>query len=272
MPSNSRAENQYYGKMFESIIVSQLNKTPLEYKEDFSFDDATIKRLSQEAQQVVDLLKNHTAIYTGDKTSISSGDILLDDGTSVEIKRVSSGTGTYFNTSIFYFLKFGFDFKKYMLDFGLYEALETHFGDIVPISRKNNSPVSNSSSSLIRHNYNDLYTEHIVPIDSNMRISFTQDIADYFKNNPNELYTFLIDMLTKNTETSQKTAPDRLIVYNYTRNTAKEINLQSFFSNVDSNIRVTDKGLVIGNIRLAFSWQNGNGLNNPTIRVYLIEE
>ena len=79
-------------------------------------------------------------------------------------------------------------------------------------------------------------------------------------------------MLTKNTETSQKTAPDRLIVYNYTRNTVKEIDLQSFFNNVDSNIRVTDKGLVIGNIRLAFSWQNGNGLNNPTIRVYLIEE
>ena len=111
MPSNSRNENQYYGKMFESIIVSQLNQTPLEYKEDFSFDDATIKRLDREAQQVVDLLKNHTAIYTGDKTSTSSGDILLDDGTSVEIKRVSSGTGTYFNTSIFYFLKFGFDFK-----------------------------------------------------------------------------------------------------------------------------------------------------------------
>ncbi|MBQ1929748.1 MAG: hypothetical protein II344_03850 [Bacteroidales bacterium] len=80
MPSNSRNENQYYGKMFESIIVSQLNQTPLEYKEDFSFDDATIKRLDREAQQVVDLLKNHTAIYTGDKTSTSSGDILLDDG------------------------------------------------------------------------------------------------------------------------------------------------------------------------------------------------
>ena len=32
---------------------------------------------------------------------------------------------------------------------------------------------------------------------------------------------------------------------------------------------MTDKGFKIGNIRFAIGWQNGNGLNNPTIRVFL---
>ena len=38
-----------------------------------------------------------------------------------------------------------------------------------------------------------------------------------------------------------------------------------------TQIRFTDKGMVIGNIRIAIGWQNGNGLNNPTIRVFLQE-
>lgn len=272
MPSNNRDDNQYYGKLFESAIISELNNTPLDYKENFSFDDNTISQITMEAQQIAKYLGNHKAVYTGDKTATASGDILLDDGTSIEVKRVSSGTGTYFNTSIFYFLKFGFDFKEYMLKFGLYEALEQSFGELVNVNRNNNSPVSAKNSSLIRHNYNEIYTSSIIPIDNKMRMAFTKDIAAYFKANPQDLYLFLTDMLTKNTETSQKSAPDRLLVFNYNKNTITELDLRTFYNNIDSNIRITEKGLVIGNIRLAFSWQNGNGLNNPTIRVFLLEE
>ena len=56
---------------------------------------------------------------------------------------------------------------------------------------------------------------------------------------------------------------------NYNKKTAKEINLKSFVDNITTTIRVTDKGLVIGNVRIIFAWQNGSGLNNPTIRVFL---
>ena len=45
--------------------------------------------------------------------------------------------------------------------------------------------------------------------------------------------------------------------------------MKNFKDNISTNIRATDKGLVIGNVRIAFSWQNGVGLNNPTIRAYL---
>ena len=34
MPRNSRADNQYYGKFFECCVVSEINNTDIEYKED----------------------------------------------------------------------------------------------------------------------------------------------------------------------------------------------------------------------------------------------
>ena len=86
----------------------------------------------------------------------------------IELKSVSAGSGTYFNTSIYYFLKFNFNFKKYMEQYGLYKALEDAFGSEVSINRKNNSPVSQSDSSYIRHNYKDLYETTIIPIDENL--------------------------------------------------------------------------------------------------------
>ena len=81
-----------------------------------------------------------------------------------------------------------------------------------------------------------------------------------------ELYKFINDMLEKNSSTSKKTKPDRLIILNYNKKSVKEIDLKNFKNNLQFNIRNTDTGIVIGNIRIALSWQNGRGLNNPTIR------
>lgn len=269
MPSNSRAENQYYGKYRECCVVAHMNNSEVEYHEDFVFTTEEQTRLFNEAKLIADFLGNHTATYLGNHTANESGDILLDNSEVVEIKSVSAGSGTYFNTSIYYFDKFGFNFKDYMMKYGLYDALEENFGDIVKVNRKTNSPISKPNSSLIRHNYNDLYKKVIVPVDTSMRMKFTQDIADFFANNLDRVYEFINDMLEKNSSTSKKTSPDRLIVLNYNKNTVREIDLKNFKDNISINIRVTEKGLVIGNVRVAFSWQNGVGLNNPTIRVFL---
>ena len=63
--------------------------------------------------------------------------------------------------------------------YGLYNALEQTFGNIIKVSRSNNSPVSQPHSSLIRHNYKELYEEKIVPIDTTLRMKFTKDIANF---------------------------------------------------------------------------------------------
>ena len=269
MPSNSRAENQYYGKYRECCIVAHLNNTDIDYHENYIFTEEEQKTLFNEAKLVADFLGDHTATYLGNHTVTKSGDILLDTGDVIEIKTVSAGSGTYFNTSIYYFSKFGFNFKEYMEKYGLYDAIENNFGSIVQVSRKNNSPVNQNNSSFIRHNYCSEWKEKIVPVDENMREKFTQDIANYFIQNTDKIYEFISDMLNKNSATSKKSSPDRMIVLNYKKNTVREINLKDFKENISTNIKVTNKGLIIGNVRLAFSWQNGVGLNNPTIRVYL---
>jgi phosphatidate phosphatase PAH1 len=153
----------------------------------------------------------------------------------------------------------------------LYETLEENFGDFINISQNNNSPVNQKDSSLIRHNYKDIYEEKILPIDIAIRKKFTSDLVEYFSNNIEELYEFINDMLEKNSSTSKKTKPDRLIILNYNKKSVKEIDLKNFKNNLQFNIRNTDTGIVIGNIRIALSWQNGRGLNNPTIRVFLEE-
>lgn len=269
MPSNKKADNQYYGKFRECCVVAHLNNADIDYHENFEFTEEETKQLYDEAKLIADYLGNHTATYVGNHTGNASGDIVLDNGENVEIKCVSAGTGTYFNTSIYYFTKFGFDFKEYMKHFKLYDALIENFEGIVPISMKNNSPVTRENSSFIRHNYTHIYEEKIIPIDERMRKQFVEDIANYFSNNIDATYSFITDMLEKNSATSTKTKPDRLIVLNYQKKKIKEIDLISFKENLSTNIKTTDKGLVIGNIRLAISWQNGIGLNNPTIRVFL---
>ena len=270
MPSNSRAENQYYGKYRECCVVAYLNSSDVEYHENYTFTEEEKKTLFNEAKLIADFLGNHTATYLGNHTATESGDILLDTGDVVEIKTVSAGTGTYLNTSIHYFSKFGFDFKKYMEDYGLYDAIEQNFGSMVKVSRKNNSPVSQTDSSFIRHNYESEWREKIVPIDETMRINFTQDIVNYFSQNSDKAYEFISDVLNKDTSsTSKKTSPDRLIVLNYKKGTVREIDLKNFKDNISTNIKITNKGFVIGNVRIAISWQNGVGLNNPTIRAYL---
>jgi hypothetical protein len=268
MSKNERATNQYYGKFFETAVVAQLNNSEVEYNENYEFSPEEITKMLGQAKKVADYLGDYSAEYIGNQTALASGDIKLNNGQIIELKRVSAGTGTYFNTSIYYFSKFGFDFKNYMEKYGLYEELEKHFGKEFRISRSNNSPVSQANSSSIRHKHKEQYDTYIVPVDEECRKHFLSDLADYFQNNTDKIYEFVSDMLNKNSETSQKTSPDRIIVYNYSKDVVSEINIDAL--KIDSSeIRTTDKGMVVGNIRVAIGWQNGNGLNNPTIRIFL---
>ena len=271
MPSNDKATNQYYGKFFETAVVAQLNNSEVEYNENYEFSPEEKTEMLKQAKKVANYLGDYTAEYIGNQTALASGDIKLNNGETIELKRVSAGTGTYFNTSIYYFSKFGFDFKTYMEKYGLYNELEKYFGKEIRISRSNNSPVSQPNSSFIRHNYKELYETYIVPIDEKCRKHFLKDLVSYFQKNTDKIYEFVSDMLNKNTETSKKTKPDRIIVYNYNQDTVNEINIEALKFD-SSNIYMTEKGMVIGNIRVAIGWQNGNGLNNPTIRIFLREE
>ena len=276
MPSNSRADNQYYGKFFEQCVVAQINHeaTPIPWK-NYPFTEQEKIDMMSQAKIVADFLNVPHATWIGDKTNSESGDIFLDDGKRIEIKRVSNnGNGTYHNTSINYLSRFGFDFKSYMKKYDLYSSIK-----ILGFSPKENrmSPVTKEISSLIRHDekLNQIYTENVIPVDTKMREALCSDIVLYFRKNPESLYQFYLDMINKVTSRTKsiqiKTIPDKFLVFNYKKNQISDVDILAL-KNAEKieSIRDTPKGMVLnGDVRFAFSWQNGVGLNNPTIRVFI---
>lgn len=265
--SVTKETNQYFGKYFENAICSVINRTDFINLTGYSnFTNEDIQIMNNDAEIAAKFLNAKSATWVGDKTKNKNCDIIADDQ-NIEIKYVSAGNGTYFNTSIYTFSKYGFDFKNYMEKYGLYDALKKSFPQI-KISKTNNSPVSQTNSSTIRYEYTKLYNDIIVPIDQEVRKYFTMDLINYFQYNIDSLYNFLVDMINKNTETVGKEKPDRFIVYNYQKKEISDINLNEININ-NLKIKQTDKGFTVGDIRVQIGWQNGNGLNNPTIRIFL---
>jgi hypothetical protein len=271
---NLKENNQYFGKYFERCIVEYVNESgkivdPTDFIDTngYNFSEEEIKQLNLEAKKIADYLgHNQTASHIGNHTSIETGDIQLGNQ-KIEIKRVSAGKGTYHNTSIYYLKKFGFDFKDYMTKFGLYNIIETYFPDIT-VSRKNNSPVNQSNSSKIRHSNNMEGLSRIEGIDAKIRKEFIKDLTEYFRNNKESAYIFFQDMINKlKINDNEYHCPDRIIIYNYIKDTINELDMNNY--NTLNQISNTDFALKLGNLRLQIGWQNGNGLNNPTIRVFL---
>lgn len=276
MPSNIKANNQYFGKYLEKATVEYINQTgkiinPTDYSDlkGYNFSKEELITLNQEAEKIALYIgTNNSATCVGNHTSTECGDILLKNGTHIELKRVSSGNGTYHNTSVFCLKDYGYDFKDYMTKFGLYDTIAKYFSNVT-INKNNNSPVNIKTSSMIRHSTNEEGKEAIIQTDKKMREAFVEDLAQYFNDNPDMAYNFIQDMLNKvrlKTKISYK--PDRFIVYNYDKDSITEINLQDIQLNT-KNIQNTNLGLLIGPLRIQIGWQNGTGLNNPTIRVFI---
>ena len=267
-----KENNQYYGKYFECCVVNQINKEDKDlYKENYcDFSTEEKEDIQKDAMAVAQYLNANKAEYTGNLTGSAKGDVFLPDTNEfIELKYVSFGKGTYWNTSLSYFEKFNFNFQEYLCNFGLISLLKECFGSQVSVKDKNKSPVSAADSSFIRHNHSDLYKEKIVPLDEEIRKKFVKDLVAFFSENEEATRQFLADILIKNSLTSQKGKPDRLIIFNYETKKITEFKWEEIFNSPDIYIKTTDKGFTINNIRIAIGWQNGNGLNNPTLRVFL---
>ena len=76
-------------------------------------------------------------------------------------------------------------------------------------------------------------------------------------------------MLNKNTTKNKNGAPDSIVVFNYKNKNTTLFNIKDFVINDGSVIELKETSLLYRGIRICFSWQNGVGLNNPTIRVFI---
>lgn len=265
-------KNQYYGAFFEQAIVSLINKVEIINSTGYDFPEGDLTKMINDASILVESSFKHSkqAIRIGSATVKANADILVD-GIEYEVKYVSGGKGTHYNTSTDYTEKLGYSsYSKLLKISGYYDFCEYLFGEDFNISKKNNSPVSNTDSSIIRKSekYEIAYQE-LKKIESINREFYVKCFLNFLNSQPEKLKEFLSDMINKTK--SGKSLAHKLIVFNHSSSTYEIINSENIESLSNSSLKPSGKfSLKNDFIRITFSWQNGVGLNNPTIRVFII--
>lgn len=261
-----KKNNQYYGQFIEEAINSIINQTKIKNNTNFLFTNEEIEEMVQDAKNIAQEIQGKQSIYVGRNTEKENCDLIVD-GRQIEIKYVSLGSGTYLNTSVNYFSNhLGFtDFKEYTSK-KLLPFLEKYYGEDV---YKNLSPVSMEQSKEVRHNNPELYKQ-IQQIDKAMRKEYVSDLYDFFCDNLDKLQIFISDMINKNI--GNKKLFDEMIVFNHSTKQIKlydKKSLQKYIQN--KKFKNTGLGMSFDNFRIQIGWQNGSGLNNPTLRVFIKE-
>jgi len=259
--------NQYYAQFFEEAICALINKQEPTNNTDFLFSDEEINEMISDAKIATTYLKGDKAICVGRKTLKASCDILID-GKELEIKYVGFGNGTYYNTTIQYIDK-ELGLKSYhelLTKKGYLVALQKEFGDIVRLD--NISPVSIADSKYIRKNFEKKYNQ-LVAVEKTIRAEYVNYVYHELQKNKKLKVKFINDMITK--ETSKKHIPDSILVFNHD---TKKISISSK-EDIESLVKETEisisgkLSISFGGVRVAFGWQNGNGLSNPTLRIFI---
>lgn len=209
-----------------------------------------------------------TSEYIGRNTKSEKGDLILNNQIT-EFKCVSQGSGTYFNTSVTYLDKFGI-----LNPIAAYERIgyrDTLERLISPLGYHtteygNLSFVTQSTSTMIQKKsvYND-----IKQIDGSLRAIYTDKLSKYFKANPEQAKIFIFDMLYK----CSKGPAEQMLIYNYHNNTIHLLQVSNMINeNLKNNILTPSGkyGFSWGDgCRVQLGWQNGSGLNNYTLRVFI---
>lgn len=267
--SNAKEDNQWIGKYFELCCVAQINNTgvipdPTQYKstQGYNFTEEEKQKLYNQARKVADYIgSNHHAEWIGEHTISATGDILLDGIEHIEIKHVSSGTGTYFNPGFSYCQKYGFSSEEYLKRFQLRETIERLFPNQVVVRYDILNPFANKDD----YKKIDIENPELINVDTEMRKAICKDLVNYFKSHPNEAHVFFRDMLNKYgaREYKGKKVPeghaDRYIVYNYKTKEIIEKNVNDYKNHALDNIDLTGKGFKIGGLRIQVSWKNRIG-------------
>lgn len=259
----TKKNNQYYGQYIEEAVVAIINNEPIVNNvKDFSFQEWEIEIMNEDAAAIATYLNASSATYMGRKTSLASCDIIADDR-EIELK-YSKDNGTYYNTSVTYFDQFGLvPFKQYMIDYGVLAFLATYFGDKV---YNNISPVDATEGSNWRKANPEAYSQ-LIDIEAKAREAYVTQVFEYLIADESRIKYFAQQMLTK--ESSGKHTPDSVIIYHYDTDKLIEFTKDEILAMANGNMVRKGYTFKFDGFHTTIAWQNGTGLNNPTIRVYL---
>ena len=270
--ANKKADNPWYGNGFEQSIEGVFNHKGTLVLEKIPTESA--KELAIQAQSYINQYNvlvepMKTCIWTGKHTRNADGDLIVN-GHVDEVKHVSSGKGTYVQTSWSVVeRKFGLDYlnpQNYMTQNGCYDMLAQRYGED-KISRTNCSPVNSTMAKDILAD-----KEFYIPYQNHEKESrevLNARVCSDLESNIDLRRKFLMGFVTK--DVSDKHMPDYYIVYNYKLDKITFIYTKQQLLEMAQDLTFTPDhlGFIIGYFRFAVSWQNGTGLNNPTIRMYI---
>lgn len=259
----AKADNQYYGRAFEEAICCILNNEEGNF-DYYNFSSDELENIMDCAAIASKYFKKGKAIHNGRKV-MDTGDIIID-GETYEIKFVSAGSGTYLNTSMRLLDSFlPFTYLPYMEVVGIFDCYKRnnikYSYDISPIKS------TIEASNLRKQNV--AFTKEIGELDKIARANYVRDVYNYFCSHRKQLAQFLTTLITKDNY-AEKQIPDHYIVYNYKNNSIINLNRNDILHSIDiSDFKNSGLSLVFKNIRIAIGYQNGNGICNPTLRVFL---
>lgn len=259
----TKKNNQYYGQYIEEAVVAIINNQPIVNNvKDFTFQEWEIDIMNEDAATIAAYLNASSAEYMGRKTSLASCDIIADNK-EIELK-YSKDNGTYYNTSVVYFDQFGLiPFKQYMIDYGVLSFLATYFGNKV---YNNISPVSQKEGSVWSKENPEAYKQ-LIAIEAKARDAYVTQVFEYLTEDKSRVKYFAQQMLTK--ESSGKHTPDSVIIYHHNTDELIEFTKDEILAMANSPMTRSGYTFKFNGFHTTIAWQNGTGLNNPTIRVYL---
>lgn len=271
---NKKADNQWFGKGFEQAIYIVFNKLPqINPYPHYIDDDNWIDMINDAFIFISQYDEVITSCeWIGNKTKTEDGDLIINNK-KVEVKRVSENKGTYLNTSWKNCAdKYGFELnsQKFLQENNLYTELEKQFGKNT-FDTENASPFTQDQSSKIQKEHPEWYKKYS-KLESVAREKIVTKVVTKLKNNDDLTAIFLGDIISKNI--SNKKMPEKLVVYNYIKKaiTFNYDNKTLKYMNKDYSVTQSSRqklGFSIGNFRIQIGWQNGAGLNNPTVRVFI---
>ena len=270
--ANSKVDNQWYGKQFERLIcdIKRNNQIINYYPNHVKNED--MPNLIRDAKEFLKQYEESEYIKTiewiGNHTITGDGDLVIN-GQVCEVKVVQSGLGTWCNSTINNLYKYINipTHIDYMEKYGMLDFLRPYAGSNPRWikNRKTPNPINDDEEAILEADSEALAEWE--RLDNIWRPKFIHDVYYTFLNNPELMYKFVGDCLTK--KVINKQMPKSLCVFNYKEQKLYAISDGKLLKQKNNPITpyLNEKGIYFGPIRINIYWKNDH--HNFAMNVFL---
>lgn len=269
---NKKADNQWFGKQFERLICDIKNNSPIVNYYPNHIKENELIILIHDAKEFLKQYEENEPIqsieWIGNHTITADGDLIIN-GQICEIKRVQSGLGTWCNSTINNLYKYINmpTHIDYMEKYGMLDFLRPYAGSNPRWvkNRKTPNPINDIEEKSLEKDPKAIAEWQ--RLDDIWRPKFIHDVYQNFLQNPELMYNFVEDCLTK--KVINKQMPKSLCVFNYKKQKLYAISNGKLLKQKNNLIipSLNEKGIYFGPIRISIYWKND--YHNLAMNIFL---